>query len=232
MTSPIITVSSIRPTTFVEAPLTAAATLAVAALAVAVLGVTQTMAASASAASAARLRAAELMPRGYERDSLLFEAQVAISDAAALAPKDAALQARAARTLYLQAATASLPDISMPLLEAADAAAARALAASPSEAGAPATQALIAFARNNFVPSAEGAAFVAQAYAARARDPETQLWRVQAAGAQWPALDAATRNAAADEACALQRAPATQARVDAAIARMGEGFGVCPVSRS
>ncbi len=222
--------NSIRPTTFVEAPLAAAATFAVAALAVIVLGATQTMAASAGATSAARLRAAELMPRGPERDAALALAQVAIADAIALAPKDPALHARAARAFYLQAATATLQDVSQPLLEAAARAADRATAAGPDEAGAPSTRAMIVFARNYGAPDDAMARYVADSYAGRARDPETMLWRVQAAAAAWPALDAGSKLRAADEACALLRLPALRDRASVAAQRMGDDLGGCAIA--
>jgi hypothetical protein len=219
-------VNSIRPTTFVEAPKAAAATFAVACLAVIALGVTQAIAASASAKSAALLRAAELAPRGPQRDAALAEAQLAIADAIAVAPKDAALHARRARAFYLQAATATLPEVSPALLDAADAAVRDARAASPDEAGAPATGALVALARNGFVPDAAMAEAVAQSYAARARDPETALWRVQAAAAAWPILPAGEKLKAVDETCALLAAPGVRARAATAAARIGEDL-VC-----
>lgn len=191
------------------------------------LGVTQAIAASHSATSAGRLRAAELMVRGPDRDAALALAQISIADALAVAPKDAGVHARKARALYLQAATATLPDISIPLLDAASAAVDAAHAAGPDEAGALATRALIVLARNGGAPDDMMARTVAESFAARARDPETALWRVQAAGAAWPALDAATKLAAADEACVLLRVPSVQERAQVAAARMGSELGPC-----
>jgi hypothetical protein len=202
---------------------------AVAAAAVAILGVTQTMAASAGAKAAVALQAAEMMPRGPDRDHALALAQERIADGLALAPKDATLHARAARAFYLQAATATFPEISQPLLDAAGQAAARALASGPAEAGAPATMALIALARPD---GTDPAASVAASYAAHARDPEVALWRVQAAAAAWPQLDAGTKLAAADEACALLSVATTRTRAAVAAARMGDELGACEAARA
>ena len=175
------------------------------------LGVTQTMAAAAGVKSAAVLRDAELLPRGPERDQALSRALEATVDAIGLAPENGELKSRGARALYLQATTATVPDISMPLLTAAETAARDAGKMSPSDAGAPATLALIANARGGG-PNATMAALVAKSYAGRARDLETALWRVQAASVAWPALDAGAKLAASDEACALMKAQQTRAR--------------------
>ena len=203
--------NSIRPITFVEAPLAATATFAVAALAIVLLGVTQTMAAAAGVKSAAVLRDAELLPRGPERDQALSRALEAAVDAIGLAPENGELKSRSARALYLQATTATVPDISIPLLTAAETAAQDASKTSPSDAGAPATLAMIAYARAGG-PNAAMAALVAKSYAGRARDLETALWRAQAASVAWPALDAGTKLAASDETCALMKAPQTRPR--------------------
>ena len=214
--------NSIRPITFVEAPLAATATFAVAALAVLVLGVTQTMAAAVAVRSAVALRAAETLPRGPQRDQMLATAQGAIADAIGLAPMNGELHSRGARTLYLQATTATVPEISAPLLAAAETSATRATRTSPDDAGAPATLAMIAFARAG-APSAAMADLVAKSYAGRARDLETALWRAQAASVAWPRLEAGVKIAASDEACALLRAPQTSARAEVVVARIGIG---------
>jgi hypothetical protein len=227
MTSPTITVNSTRPTTFVEAPLATTATFAVAALAVVILGVTQTMGAAASARAAGLLRQAETMPRGSVRDRMLASAHAAAVDALDLAPKDGEVRARAARALYLQATTAMLDEVSAPLLDAAEREAHRARIDSPDNAGAPATLAMIAFARADGQPTPAMADLVAQSYAGRARDAEAALWRTQAAAAAWPALAPGAKIAASDEACALLKLPHTRERAQPAAARMGDELGDC-----
>lgn len=227
MTSPTITVNSTRPTTFVEAPLAATATLAVAALAVVVLGVTQTLAASAGARAAGLLRQAETMPRGPERDRLLASAQAAAVGALDLAPKDGEVRARNARALYLQATTATLNEVSTPLLDAAEREARRSRIDSPGNAGAPATLAMIGYARAQGVPEPAMAELVTQSYAAHARDAEAALWRAQAAAAAWPVLAPGAKLAASDEACALLRLPHTRERAEPVAARMGDELGDC-----
>ena len=220
--------NSIRPITFVEAPLAATAAFAVAALAIMLLGVTQTMAAAAGVKSATVLRNAELLPRGPERDQALARAHEAAVDAIGLAPENGELKTRSARTLYLQATTATLPDVSEPLLAAAEAAALEAGKTSPDDAGAPATLAMIAHARAG-APTQAMAALVAKSYAGRARDLETALWRAQAASVAWPALDAGTKLAASDETCALVRAPQTRARATVVAKRID--VGDCTLAR-
>jgi hypothetical protein len=220
-------VNSTRPTTFVEAPLAATATLAVAALAVVVLGVTQTLAASAGARAAGLLRHAETMPRGPERDRLLASAQAAAVGALELAPKDGEARARNARALYLQATTATLDEVSPALLDAAEREARRSRIDNPVNAGAPATLAMIAYARDEGRATPAMADLVTQSYAARARDAETALWRTQAAAAAWAVLPPGAKLAASDEACALLAMPHTRERAVPVAARMGDELGDC-----
>ncbi len=203
----------------------ATAAFAVAAAAVMLLGVTQTMAASASVRSSAMLRAAELLPRGGERDTMLARTHEALVDAAKLAPKNGEIRARDARALYLQATTATVEDISQPLLDAAEATAVQAAKDSPDDAAAPATLALIAHARGGM--PAIAARFATQSYAGRARDLETALWRAQAAGVTWAGLGAPVKLAAADETCMLLQTSQTHARAEAVAIRMGDEFGEC-----
>jgi len=227
MTSPTTTVNSTRPTTFVEAPLATTATFVVAALAVVILGVTQTMAAAAGARAAGLLRQAETMPRGPERDRMLASAHAAAIGALDLAPRDGEVRARAARALYLQATTATLNEISTPLLDAAEREAHRAHIDSPANAGAPATLAMIAYARADGEPTPAMADLVGQSYASRARDAEAALWRTQAAAAAWPALPPGAKLAASDEACALLAMAHTRERAAPAARRMGDELGDC-----
>lgn len=208
----------------------ATAAFVVAAAAIMVLGVTQTMAASASARAAAILRNAEMLPRGPARDTMLARAHEAAVDAVKLSPKNGEIRARDARVLYLQATTATLEDISLPLLAAAEAAAVQAAKDSPDDAAAPATLALIAQARAG-ESTTEAARFVTQSYAGRARTLETSLWRAQAAGASWSGLDAQVKLAAADETCALLNAPQTRARAEVVAQRMGDEMGECAGAR-
>lgn len=219
--------NSIKPTTFVEAPLATAATFGVAALAVIVLGVTQTIAASSGAHAAGLLRAAEALPRGPDRDRALSTAQTATLEALELAPKDGEMRARAARALYLQATTATLDDVSEPLLGAAEVEARRSLDDAPANAGAPATMAMITFARDGGVPTRAMGQWVAQSYAGRARDAEAALWRAQAAAAAWPVLEPGVKLAASDETCALMALPHMRERVVPVAARMGDELGDC-----
>lgn len=231
MTSPTITVNSIKPTTFVEAPLATAATFGVAALAVIVLGVTQTMAASSGARAAGMLRTAEALPRGPERDRALANAHAATVEALELAPKDGEFRARAARALYLQATTATLDEVSAPLLGAAETAARRSLADAPANAGAPSTMAMITYARAGGTPSRAMAQWVSQSYAGRARDAEAALWRAQAAAAAWSVLEPGVKLAASDETCALMKLPYMRERVIPVAARMGDELGDCRTRR-
>ena len=204
----------------------ATAAFIVAAAAVMVMGVTQTMAASASARASAILRNAELLPRGPARDTMLARAHEATVDAVKLSPKNGEVRARDARVLYLQATTATLEDISAPLLAAAEAAAMKAARDSPDDAAAPATLALISRARAG-ATTPETSRFVAQSYAGRARTLEASLWRAQAAGASWSGLDAQVKLAAADETCALLKAPQTRARAEPVALRIGDDLGEC-----
>jgi hypothetical protein len=219
-------VNSIRPITFVEAPQAAAIAFAVAAAAVILLGVTQTMAASANARSSAYLRAAEVLPRGPARDAMLARAHEAIVDAVKLAPKNGEIRARDARALFLQATTATVEEVSQPLLSAAEVGATQAAKDSPDDAGATATLSLIAYARAGAATPA-AVKFAAQSYAGRARDLETALWRAEAAGAAWSGLDAQVKLAAADETCKLLSIAQTRARAESVAVRMGDEFGIC-----
>ena len=194
------------------------------------LGVTQTMAASASARSSAVLRAAEILPRGRDRDTMLARAHEVIVDAVKLAPSNGEIRGRDARALYLQATTATVEDISQPLLTAAEAAAVQAAKDSPDDAGAAATLAMIALARAG-APTPAGAQWVVRSYGGRARDLETVLWRAQAAGAMWALLDARVKLAAANETCQLLYAPQTRARAEPVAIRMGDEFGECAAIR-
>lgn len=200
---------------------------AVAALAVVILGVTQTMAAATGARAAGLLRQAEAMPRGPDRDRLLASAHAAAIGALDLAPKDGEVRARAARALYLQATTATLNEVSAPLLDAAEREAHRARIDSPANAGAPATLAMIAFARADGVATPAMAEFVTESYASRARDAEAALWRTQAAAAAWPALSPGAKLAASDEACVLLTMAHTRERAEPAAKRMGDELGDC-----
>lgn len=219
----------IKRITSADAPTAATATFAIAAVAIIVLGVTETMAAAAGARSAALLQAAETQARGPERDSLLAAAHEAAVDGIGLAPRDAGLEARQARILYLQATTATVAEISIPLLDAASAAAQRALKHSPQDAGARAILALAAAAKGG-APTPAVAEDVQRSYAGRAREPDVALWRGEAAAAAWPVLQGETRVAAATELCALDRAGLVQARARTVLAGIGATMGLIPDS--
>lgn len=187
--------NSIRPITFVEAPLLASATFAVAALAVVFLGLTQSNAALRDGAARGFLARAEAMPRGMERDAALSKAIIAIDDAVQVAPQDASVHALAARAYYLQATTAQVDDVSAPLLDAARRAAEESLARSGANASATAVLALVETARNG-----PAAAFVARSYAVPA-SADGALWRLEAAVRAWPTLDLPLREAIIADSC-------------------------------
>lgn len=192
--------NSIRPITFVEAPIAASATFGIAALAVVFLGITQTAAAVRDGAARGALARAEALPRGMERDTALAKSLVAIEDATKAAPEDARTHARAARAYYLQATTATIDEVSPALLDAADRAAREALAQSPHNASAHAMTALIGITRQDGAVNAAALDAVAQSYAAPASG-EGAVWRLEAAARAWNALPSVLRQRVTADAC-------------------------------
>lgn len=221
--------NSIRPTTSVDAPLAAAATLGLAALAVAFLGFSHANAALLGGAARSSVRAAEALPRGLERDAALARAQAAAARAVAAGPMDADIRLREARTLYLLATTAAVDDISEPLLDAASRAVGAAEALGPGNTSAAALRALIETARNGQTANAAARAAVELSYVRPARGSEGALWRIEAAVRAWDALPTHVREAALREACAqAAESPAGRQRVGVIAAIRPDVFaGAC-----
>jgi len=226
-------VNSIRPITFVEAPIAASATFGIAALAVAFLGLAQANSAMRDGAARDILARAEALPRGGERDAALAGALIVAEDSVTASPKDARTHARAARLYYLQATTAAVDDVSEPLLDAASRAAAEARARSPHDASAEALTALIEIARSGGVVSESATAAVARSYAAPV-SPEGAVWRLEAAARTWNALPLALQERVKVDGCVQAGHDRAFAAALAEVARAlpESGLGACaPATR-
>lgn len=145
------------------------------------------------------LARAEALPRGGDRDAALAKALAVVEDSVAAAPKDARTHARAARLYYLQATTASIDEVSTPLLDAAARAAAEAHARSPQNASADALTALIDMSRAGGVTEAATAA-VTRSYGAPV-SREGAVWRLEAAARAWNALPLALQERVIIDGC-------------------------------
>lgn len=220
--------NSIRPITFVEAPLLASATFGIAALAVAFLGVTQANAAFREDVARRTLASAEAMPRGVDRDAALAKAITVIDAAVKAAPKDARIYARAARAYYLQATTAAVDDVSPTLLAAARRAVDESFRQSPDNANAAAVSALVDIAGHGGDVTSVAIDAVARSYAAPAT-PEGAAWRLDAATRAWPRLDATLQQTVITDACIqAARSRAFGAYLAEIAAQMPDaGFGQC-----